>query len=199
MQKTTFIKGYLTTKTLIKLAIPLLFLGFISKLLATLFELSLLKFPNFLSTYTNLAYNISLAGLFSLTVLMFATYLYLILDKSKNDRVRNFKSSMGETRELHRFLKHNETDLVAPVTLAQTKTSNKVTREFNHFAKRSVIDVQNDIVLVYIEIPRSQQAQKMLHDMDAQLKEQLSNRIPDYYFSNGNRQQNALFIEGKRR
>lgn len=48
-------------------------------------------------------------------------------------------------------------------------------------------------------MPSKQQAQKILKEMEPQIKEELANRNPDYYFSAPTKGKNALWFEGKRR
>ncbi|EGO8853243.1 hypothetical protein [Enterococcus faecalis] len=199
MKKTIFIKSYQIYTIIFKASIALLIFGVISKLLE--YYLSTFNFEVFylLSKHANLAYSVSITILFTLIISQYSIFLYLIIHRYKNDQIRNLMRSIDETWELHHFLKHHESTLIAPMTVQQMNKSSKVTREFNRSARHSIIDIQKDIVIIYFQMPRSQQAQKMLQDMNSQLKEQLSNRMPDYYFSNGTREKNILWIEGKKR
>ncbi|MEO1769187.1 hypothetical protein [Candidatus Enterococcus ferrettii] len=199
MKKTVFIKSYQIFTMILKISFALMIFSIVSKLFAVTFEISSFTSLRHFSMYVNLANDVSVAILFILAISLSSISLYLIVHRYKNDQIRNLMRSIDETWELHHFLKHNESTPIIPTAIQQVNKSNKVTREFNRSAKRSIVDVQNDTVTIYIQIPRSQQAQRILQEMNSQLKEQLSNRMPDYYFSNGTREKNILWIEGKKR
>ncbi len=199
MKKTVFIKSYQIFTMILKISFALMIFSIVSKLFAVTFEISSFTSLRHFSMYVNLANDVSVAILFILAISLSSISLYLIVHRYKNDQIRNLMRSIDETWGLHHFLKHNESTPIIPTAIQQVNKSNKVTREFNRSAKRSIVDVQNDTVTIYIQIPRSQQAQRILQEMNSQLKEQLSNRMPDYYFSNGTREKNILWIEGKKR
>ena len=54
-------------------------------------------------------------------------------------------------------------------------------------------------VIIFIKTPNNQQAQKLLKEMKSQIKEEIANRNPNYYFSAPTRFKNALWFEGKKR
>ena len=50
-----------------------------------------------------------------------------------------------------------------------------------------------------IRIPRTQQATKILKDMETLISEEISNRNPDYYFSHPERKEKWLYFRGATR
>lgn len=74
-----------------------------------------------------------------------------------------------------------------------------VVKDFNKAAHKAVVDVRNNQTVVFIKIPHSQQAQKILNDLESQLKEEISSRNPDFYFSTPERYKNYLWFIGTKR
>lgn len=65
--------------------------------------------------------------------------------------------------------------------------------------QKSSIDIRRNTIRVYIKMPRSQQAQKLLRDMEIDLKADISYQNPNYYFAEPVRKGNTLWIIGTRR
>lgn len=76
---------------------------------------------------------------------------------------------------------------------------NPVLKDFNKAAQKAVVDIRDNQTIVFIKIPRSQQAQKILKELESQLKEEISSRNRDYYFSSPNRVKNQLWFTGTKR
>ena len=63
----------------------------------------------------------------------------------------------------------------------------------------SVVDIRRDSAQIFIKVPRTQQTQKILKELEAQIKEEISSQNPDYIFSNFERHHNQLWLRGTKR
>lgn len=98
----------------------------------------------------------------------------------KHDRLKNYFESVSKSLRFRQFLLQSESS--KPID-GEATTYNPIIRQFNHYIKFAVIDIQNDYIYVMIPIPRSQQAQSILKDMEIQISSELSNQFPKYNFS----------------
>ena len=76
---------------------------------------------------------------------------------------------------------------------------NPILKAFNKTVSKCTVDVRKESVSVFIKYPSTQQAQQLLRDMEAHIKEEISSRNPNYYFSSPNREGNKLWFKGTRR
>ena len=60
-----------------------------------------------------------------------------------------------------------------------------------------MVDVHKDKVKIFIKVPRMQQAQKLLKAMESDIKEEISSRHPEYYFSSPQRIRRHIWYEGQ--
>lgn len=131
-------------------------------------------------------------------IIWFAVNLIILV--ITHDTVENFMQSIDETFELHRFSHQSEGTISAPsFGDQQIVTVTHKNRTFNRAIKFSAVDIRKNRALVFILEPPTQQAQKILKDMDEDLKEQLANRLPEFNFSQPVRVKNGLWIEGTRK
>lgn len=77
--------------------------------------------------------------------------------------------------------------------------SNPINDKFNRAVRKSCVDLRNDKILVFIKIPHTQQTQKILKELEAQIKEEISSQNPEYIFSNFERVHNQLWLQGTKR
>lgn len=77
--------------------------------------------------------------------------------------------------------------------------SNPINDKFNRAVRKSCVDVRNDKILAFIKIPSTQQTQKILKELEAQIKEEISSQNPEYIFSNFERVHNQLWLQGTKR
>ena len=76
---------------------------------------------------------------------------------------------------------------------------NPILRKFNRATSKCVVDVRNDSVTILIKYPKTQQSQKLLREMENYIKEEISSRNPEYYFSAPNRRGNKLWFKSTKR
>ncbi|KXT73260.1 hypothetical protein SGADD02_00294 [Streptococcus gallolyticus] len=117
-----------------------------------------------------------------------------------NDSLWNYLASIYQTLRLRQFLKQD--NLSEPLLTADTQTvthANPILKVFNQSVSKCVVDIRKETVTVLLRLPRTQQAQKVLKEMEEDIKEEIANRYPHYYFSAPNRVGNQLWFIGTRR
>lgn len=117
------------------------------------------------------------------------------------DSIWNYFKSIYQTMRLRHFLKQDEkTESVITVDNQTTVTKfNPILKNFNKIVSKCTVDVRKESVSVFIKYPSTQQAQKLLREMEAHIKEEISSRNPNYYFSSPNREGNKLWFKATRR
>lgn len=123
-----------------------------------------------------------------------------IVKRWKTDRLMNYAKSICHTFSLRNFLFQREK--VQKVTSPEHQTvptSTSVNNGFNLAVRKCMVDIQTDSVTIFIKVPRDQQGQKILKDMEALLKEEIASQHTDYYFSAPIRVGNQLWFTGKKR
>lgn len=107
--------------------------------------------------------------------------------------------SIIKTKNLKKFLYQKQivdSNIQSSNSLRKTDPTIK---EFNKTMRKTVLDVRRGYILIYIKIPYSQQAQKLLFDMKVDIINELKNTNDKYYFSEPIRSGNKLWITGKRK
>lgn len=170
------------------------FLDFMSASFEKSSLLPLFKLSNSISAFSNFTFELSV-GLLSLVTLL--TTLELI-KRFKSDSLINYFKSIKQTFNLRRFMRQSERS--GKIVETQKVTIfNPINEKFNRAVRKSCIDVKNGEILVFIKIPSTQQTQKILKELEAQIKEEISNQNPEYIFSNFERHRNQLWLQGTKR
>lgn len=140
-----------------------------------------------------------IAILFSLIAVLLIT-IELIL-RFLYDRPVNYFKSAYQTVRLVQFLRQDENSQLAfSIDKSSTVSRfNPILRKFNSATSKCVVDVRRDSVTIFIKYPKTQQAQKLLRDMESYIKEEISSRNPDYYFSAPDRKGNKLWFKSTKR
>ncbi|MCB5158925.1 hypothetical protein LGW77_02525 [Streptococcus mutans] len=205
MKKTFFQKTY-------NLIYSLLFFGLISFILSFALNLLVKLFGDFdipsldsailiiqdklslIANYTSQIANILLLVAASLTIIEFTQRMI-------SDSILNYFKSVYQTIRLRQFLRQDEKSESAITIDNQTTLTkfNPILKNFNQTVGKATVDVRKDSVVVFLKYPRTQQAQKLLRDMEAHIKEEISSRNPNYYFSSPNREGNKLWFKATRR
>lgn len=200
MKKTYFIKTFNFNLNLFMCSILGLFLVLLSGVFAskmgTLRNFSpLSKIPDY---FEKLHDSIVMATVPLILLLMFSI-VFEIISRLKKDALSNYFKSIIETFSLRRFASQSER-IDKTFRESQSKiTVNPIYHDFNRAVKKSVVDITEDQVLVFFKIPHSQQAQKILKEMEELLREEISSRNPDYIFSTPERTKNQLWFTGTKR
>lgn len=133
-----------------------------------------------------------------LLLLLVLSIVWEIVLRIISDSLLNYFKSIVKTFSLRRFLTQSERIEKKSDSQAQDSV-NPVLKDFNKAAQKAVVDIRDNQTIVFIKIPRSQQAQKILKELESQLKEEISSRNRDYYFSSPNRVKNQLWFTGTKR
>ena len=141
----------------------------------------------------NLAILLPLIALFLIIIELILRAIY--------DKPANYFRSAYQTIRLVQFLRQDENSQLAfSIDNSSTVTRfNPILRKFNRATSKCVVDVRKDSVTIVIKYPKTQQAQKLLRDMESYIKEEISSRNPDYYFSAPNRRGNKLWFKSTKR
>lgn len=134
----------------------------------------------------------------SILVLSICTELFQRFTK---DSILNYFKSIYQTIRLRQFLKQDEmSESIISIDNQTTVTKfNPILKNFNHAISSCTVDIRQDTLSVFIKYPRTQQAQKLLRDMERHVKEEISGQNPEYYFSSSIREGNKLWYIGTRR
>ena len=144
--------------------------------------------------YTNiLAILLPLIAVFLIIVELILRAIY--------DKPSNYFRSAYQTLRLIQFLRQDENSQLAfSINNSSTVTRfNPILRKFNRATSKCVVDVRKDSVTILIKYPKTQQSQKLLREMENYIKEEISSRNPEYYFSAPNRQGNKLWFKSTKR
>ena len=123
-----------------------------------------------------------------------------IINRLKKDSLWNYIQSVHHTFLLRHFLFQRERVQKEGNLEHQTViTINPIYNGFNKAVRKCVVDIRKDIITIFLKVPRDQQGQKILKEMEAQLKEEIVSQHSDYYFSSPVRVRNQLWFTGQKR
>lgn len=201
MKKTFFQTTYNLNANLIVLAL----LSFLFKIGITLLiqmlentKLSGMQelFTTILDKLTALEHYIQLLS-FCLILVPALLVIIELVQRFLKDSLWNYFKSIYQTFRMRQFLKQDE-----PMNTIENQTVtriNPILKNFNHSVLGCTVDVRKENVTVLLAIPRTQQAQKLLKEMEDDIKEEISNRNPHYYFSSPHRKGNKFWFTGTKR
>ena len=204
MKKTFFQTTYNLNANLIVLAL----LSFLFKiginLLIQMIETTKLSgmqglFTIILDKLTTLEYYIQLLS-FCLTFITFLLIIIEIVQRLSKDSLWNYFKSIYQTSLMRHFLKQDEKSESMSTIENQTVTRiNPILKNFNQSILGCTVDVRKETVTILLLVPRTQQAQRLLKEMEDDIKEEISSRNPNYYFSSSYRKGNKLWFIGTKR
>lgn len=204
MKKTFFQTTYNLNANLIVLAL----LSFLFKiginLLIQMLETTKLSgmqglFTTILDKLTDLEHYIQLLS-FCLILVPALLVIIELVQRFLKDSLWNYFKSIYQTFRMRQFLKQDEQSEPMNTIENQTVTRiNPILKSFNHSVSGCTVDVRKESVTVLLAIPRTQQAQKLLKEMEDDIKEEISSRNPNYYFSSSHRKGNKLWFTGTKR
>lgn len=149
---------------------------------------------------------ISTLNTFCSVILLIATASFTVLFahefqfRRENDNLTNIWKSIKQTLSIRSFLKQSELSETM-ITVKEEKVTryNPINKQFNQTVHKAVIDIQKDKAVVLIKIPKTQQATKLLKEMETLISEEISSYNPDYYFSQPQRKGKWLCFIGTKR
>ena len=196
MSKTYFMRIFDSLWKILSLSILLEILSlmvklltfFTSKLQNTALKLDLIIDINFLNSGSHILGNVAIA-LFIVFILMISKEaIYRI----RYDNLLNLPKSMSGTFKIRRFLAHHE--IIKKD--GEYPQINQTVEKYNKAVSHAVIDIWNSQLMLYLKLPKEYQAQKMLKDMEAEIKEEIASAYPDYLISTFEREKNSLCLKG---
>lgn len=205
MKKTFFQKTYNLISSLLFFGLISFILNFALNLLVKLF--GDFDIPSLDSTIIIIQDKLSLLENYTsqiAIILMLVAVSLIIIELTQrmfSDSILNYFKSVYQTIRLRQFLRQDEnSESVITIDNQTTVTKfNPILKNFNQSVGKATVDVRKEAVVVFLKYPRTQQAQKLLRDMEAHIKEEIASRNPNYYFSSPNREGNKLWFKATRR
>lgn len=204
MKKTFFQKSYNFISNLSLIGLIGIFFYLFLKMLYQVIELYGLSQYNDKFILINEKIEMVKQLIFVSSISILATTLTLLIIELSHrivkDSLWNYFKSVYQTIRIRQFLKQDE--LSETITFNENQTVirlNPILREFNQSVSKCSIDIHNNEITVFMKIPRTQQSQKLLKDMEEHIKEEISSYNPNYYFSTPVRERNSLWFKGTKR
>lgn len=165
-------------------------------------QLANISFVN-LDTVKNITDTISSVSHESALIALLFTLLLAgleIIQRLKTDSFRNYIQSVYHTFLLRHFLFQRErVQKISNLEHQTVTTINPIHNGFNRAVRKCIVDIRKDAITIFLKVPRDQQGQKILKDMEVQLKEEIVSQHTDYYFSSPVRVRNQLWFIGQKR
>ncbi|MDU6559140.1 MAG: hypothetical protein E6506_08495 [Streptococcus sp.] len=150
--------------------------------------------------FLSLLHFISSSISFLSLLLFFGLLGYEIKIRQNKDRIVNLFKSITQTFSLRLFLIQREySETVSTSEQGNTKRYNPINRQFNKAIQKVVVDIREESTTLIIPVPKSQQAIRILKDLETIISEEISSRNPDYYFSRPERMGMYFYFIGTRR
>lgn len=159
-----------------------------------------ITYLTFLYQFVIMIYTISLYVSIVATSLCLALAYYEIYLRLKQDNLVNLWKSIKQTVAVRRFLNQNEhSETVTTVEQIQVTRYNPINKHFNKAVHKAIVDIREDKAVLLIRVPKTQQATKILKEMETHISEDISNRNLDYYFSRPERNGKWMCFVGTKR
>lgn len=154
----------------------------------------------FVYRFTSMFFWASLSTSLISSIIFILLFSIEIKNRQKEDNLSNTWKSIKQTLAIRIFL-HQSEHSKAMTTTEQTTTTyyNPINKQFNKAVHKSIIDIRRDAIILMIRLPKTQQATKILKEMETLISEEISNRNPDYYFSQPERNGKWLYFVGTKR
>lgn len=134
------------------------------------------------------------------SVLLIFLLLVEIIQRLKHDSLLNLGKSYFGTLRFRRFLTHAQ-QLPKSTNPFDEKgqTENKSITRFNRAVRKSVLDLTQDQLTLFLKVPKEAQAQKILNEHEEQIKEHLASFYSEYIISTFERKKFTLWLIGTKR
>lgn len=198
MRKTNFQKNIHPATTLFIIGILSMFISILLRIGMNPLENSI--YFTSLFDFLSLLHFISSSISFLSLLLFFGLLIYEIKIRQNEDRIVNLFKSITQTFSLRLFLIQREySETVSTSEQGNTKRYNPINRQFNKAIQKVVVDIREESTTLIIPVPKSQQAIRILKDLETIISEEISSRNPDYYFSRPERMGMYFYFIGTRR
>ena len=198
MRKTNFQKNIHPATTLFIIGILSMFISILLRIGMNPLENSI--YFTSLFDFLSLLHFISSSISFLSLLLFFGLLIYEIKIRQNEDRIVNLFKSITQTFSLRLFLIQREySETVSTSEQGNTKRYNPINKQFNKAIQKVVVDIREESTTLIIPVPKSQQAIRILKDLETIISEEISSRNPDYYFSRPERMGMYFYFIGTRR
>lgn len=187
------------------LCILLFIIGFLGIICSFLLSISMnglqgIPYLIFFYQFLSMIHTISLYVSIVATLLGLSLGYYEIYLRLKQDNLLNLWQSIRQTFAIRIFLKQSEhSEALTTVEQVQVTRYSPINKHFNKAVHKALVDIRGDEVALIIRIPRSQQATKLLKDMETSISEEITSRNPNYYFSHPERKGKWMYFIGTKR
>ncbi|HEP1725818.1 TPA: hypothetical protein VK264_001225 [Streptococcus pyogenes] len=182
-----------------------LILIFLCSVVSILFSISMntlqsITYLAFLYQFVSMLYITNLLIAF-VSLFLFSTLIYYeVFLRLKEDNLTNLRKSIYQTFSMRMFLRQSEhSETVTTIEQVKVTRYNPINKYFNRAVRKAIVDIRENKIMLLIRIPKTQQATKILKDMEMLISEEISNRNPDYYFSRPERKGKWLYFIGTKR
>lgn len=155
-----------------------------------------------IETVVNLFHKVCFSAYLSAILAFISAFILAsveIVRRLKKDSFENYLKSVYQTFSFRIFLFQREKlQKVSNFEHQTVTTINPIPNGFNKAVSKCIVDIRLDSVTVFVKVPRDQQGQKILKEMEAHLKEEIASQHTDYYFSSPHRIHNQLWFIGKK-
>lgn len=200
MKKTYFMRIFNPVQLLIFLLVLTNIIFFLLKLLAILWYKIDTGFSFISLVLKSINQSIHFLRLSSHMIIALIIIILLreMIYRISKDSILNIGRSAISTFQFRRFLKQYQKNIRNDIDRA-SQSENRTITIFNHSVEKSIIDISLYEIKLFIKIPKEVQAQKILKEQEAQIKEHIASMYPDYIISTFVRQKYNLWLVGTKR
>ncbi|HEP1464504.1 TPA: hypothetical protein VM086_000399 [Streptococcus pyogenes] len=183
----------------------LLILIFLCSVSSIIFSISMdtlqsITYLVFLYQFVSILYITNLLIAFVSLFLFLALIYCEVFLRLKEDSLTNLWKSVYQTFSMRIFLRQSEySETITAIEQTKVTHYNPINKYFNQAVRKTIVDIRENKVTLLIRIPKTQQATKILKDMEMLISEEISNCNPDYYFSRPERNGKWLYFVGTKR
>ena len=171
---------------------------FVEFLLKFIQKMGVTLFPEQLKTLLNIAMS-DVAKFIKIVVLVVLVLsIPELLKRLMKDKIINLLRSIHGTFVFRRFLKQYHTSENTGEKMISIKENHAISK-FNYSVYYAVLDFSGNSIKLYIKVPHSAQAQKILKEYEVQIKEEISNLYPEYLISTFERKKHQFWLIGTKR
>ncbi|MEC5238467.1 hypothetical protein [Bacillus mycoides] len=129
---------------------------------------------------------------------VFALLLPEFIKRIVHDTIINLVKSTTGTMYVRRLLKQSQKIPLSDFA-NRTLSENDVIIKFNKSVRKSVLDLSNEELKLFIKVPKNAQSQKILKEHEEQIKEHILSLYPEYIISIFERNKFNLWLIGTKR
>lgn len=141
-----------------------------------------------------------IVGLFVPPVVLLLLLLPVVSKRKETKPIYYLSKSILGTRRYRRFLAQAQPLRLPKIGEQEPLTAeDKTLLRFNKAVRRSVLDVREQQLVLFVNIPKEAQAQKLLKEHEEQIKEHVASFYSEYIISTFERRKFGLWLIGTRR